>query len=175
MDGVSDRVPTPTHLEAAVRDFLDREHPSVTLGDMIPTEYAIVPVRALNSLGHALDPESSKPRAHVSIDPGIKSGAPCIAGTRLTAEWMADHIWGGWTLDDILKDWDYLTKADLLVACWYVGTYGSRTWRKRWGAWAEEAHRFLHAKDRQAECPWPPTSQAAAPSAGAAEAGGGGS
>jgi uncharacterized protein (DUF433 family) len=143
-------------LEAAVRAFVDRDYPSVTLGSL-KESYTIVPSMAMSSLRHALDPECSQPRAHISLDPGIKSGEPCIAGTRLTAAWMADHIWSGWTLQDIQKDWDYLTRADLMVACWYVGIHTSRTWRKRWGKWAKDAHGFLWDSTRQADCPWPPT------------------
>lgn len=155
---MSDRLPTASPLETAVHNFLEQERPMVVLGQS-PAEYAIVPVQAINSLRHELSPGYIRPRAHVSIDPGIKGGQPCIAGTRLTAEWLADHVWRGRTCEDMQGDWDYLTREDMLVACWYVATYGPRSWRKRWSRWAEDAHPFLWDSTRQAACPWPPTIQ----------------
>lgn len=153
---MTDQVKTPTPLEAAVSAYLQRRYPAVTLG-RDATTYAIVPVEDIRGMQDAFNAAPATPRAYISIEPGIKSGEPCIGGTRLTAEWVAGHIWDGWTQDDILTDWDYLTRADLMVACWYVSQYGPRVWRRRWSTWAVEAFHCLWESAKQADCPWPPT------------------
>jgi len=84
-------------------------------------------------------------RPFVSIDPAMQSGRPCVSHTRLTVETVAVYIWGGYTPEDVAEEFD-VTPADVLVACWYAGTYGipgSWDWRARWGKWAEDVHENL--------------------------------
>jgi uncharacterized protein (DUF433 family) len=70
----------------------------------------------------------------IEMDPCMRFGAPCVPGTRLDAELVANWIWNeGW---EATQDaYDHLTRDGALVACWWVVRYGKKRWRKRWGAW----------------------------------------
>ena len=98
------------------------------------------------------------PRPFVSHDPAMKGGSATLNNTRLTVEAVAAFIWDGYPEDDIRRlGWEYLSRHDMLVVAWFLGTHGSRTWRKRWGAWAKDAHRWLNAATSIDACPWPPS------------------
>jgi uncharacterized protein (DUF433 family) len=76
-------------------------------------------------------------RPAIWVDPGVSFGSPCVMGTGVATEWIADRVW----YDDVattLSEWDHLTTAGVKCACWYQATYGTRKWRRRWAAWAEE-------------------------------------
>lgn len=156
---MTDEQPAPaTGLERAVHELLRDAYQTVTLGRDAWDTYAFVPVAALDALRRAVDPDRPAPRPFVAFDPAMQGGRATIGGTGLTVELMAERIFSGWSETGILSDWDYLTRADLITACWFVGTYGSRTWRRRWGAWAAEAHGPLWRCDAAeiAAIPWPP-------------------
>jgi len=53
---------------------------------------------------------------HVSITPGIRSGKPCIRGTRITVYDILEYLAGGMTEADILKDFPALAKEDIRAA-----------------------------------------------------------
>lgn len=91
-------------------------------------------------------------RPHVAVDPGMKFGEPTIGGTGIAVDVVAGMVWAGETVDTVA--WEYsgsgwtVTREQVLVACWFVATHGnSRRWRKRWKAWAEQAHQHMHAGD----------------------------
>jgi uncharacterized protein (DUF433 family) len=46
---------------------------------------------------------------HIVIDPVICSGKPHIAGTRLTVELLQGQLATGWSRDNILETYPYLT------------------------------------------------------------------
>jgi uncharacterized protein (DUF433 family) len=76
---------------------------------------------------------------YIHISPGMRGGEPVIGGTRLPAEQIAWMWWGGLsTQTDIQRSYPSVTRAHLIVACWYVTRFKPRTWRKRWGEWAHE-------------------------------------
>ena len=85
-------------------------------------------------------------------------GSPVIGGHRITAEQMADYYWyTADTAEEMQRAWN-LTRGELLIAFWYMGRWGSRTWQKRWRAWAESVHPQLWECDYSA--PWPPKAEA---------------
>ncbi len=98
-------------------------------------------------------------QSFVSIDPGRRFGQPCIGGTRLAVMDIAKPWWsheGPWsTWEGMQQQWPTLTRTGLLVAAWYLGTYGSREWRRRWGTWAKEHHAALWG-ERYSDMPLPP-------------------
>ena len=88
-------------------------------------------------------------RPYVSVGPAMRSGQPCVNNTRLRVEDAAGMAWVEGV--DVAADEYDVTRGDVLVACWFAGTYGlpgrslalTRTWRDRWGAWAREVHGAL--------------------------------
>jgi uncharacterized protein (DUF433 family) len=53
---------------------------------------------------------------HITINPRIRSGKPCIKGTRITVADVFDYLGGGMTIAEILDDFPDLT-ADNIQAC----------------------------------------------------------
>ena len=56
----------------------------------------------------------------IKLDPAILVGKPCIKGTRLSVEFIIELLANGWTYEDILKDWDYITRDDILACLAYA-------------------------------------------------------
>jgi uncharacterized protein (DUF433 family) len=52
----------------------------------------------------------------ITIDPRIRSGKPCIKGTRITVADVLDYLGGGMTVAEILDDFPDL-KAEDIQAC----------------------------------------------------------
>lgn len=76
----------------------------------------------------------------IRVSPGVMAGLPCIAGTRIPAKQIAGCWWrGAYPTVDSLGDTYDLTRAQVLVACWYMALSGGPRWRNRWGAWAASA------------------------------------
>lgn len=95
-------------------------------------------------------------RPEVSVYPGMMSGQPCLDEHRLTCEQFAEYVWNGME-DEIYKGWDYLTRDDVLVMCWYQARYGSRAWQKRWKAWLERYSGKLWYSADWESVPMPPS------------------
>jgi uncharacterized protein (DUF433 family) len=53
---------------------------------------------------------------HITINPRIRSGKPCIKGTRITVADIFDYLGGGMTISEVLDDFPDLT-ADNIQAC----------------------------------------------------------
>jgi uncharacterized protein (DUF433 family) len=49
----------------------------------------------------------------ITIDPRIRSGKPCIKGTRIAVADVLDYLGGGMTTSDILGDFPDLTAEDI--------------------------------------------------------------
>jgi uncharacterized protein (DUF433 family) len=81
-------------------------------------------------------------RAFVSIDPQMRSGQPCINGTRISVDAVAEYVAAGDDPAHIATTYSIPREA-VLVACWYQATYEKGRWRKRWGGWAEESHQAM--------------------------------
>lgn len=56
---------------------------------------------------------------------------------------------------DVVADEYGVSRAEVLLACWWIGMDGPPQWRKRWRAWAESAHGPL-ASGRYDEVEDPP-------------------
>ena len=50
---------------------------------------------------------------HIIITPGIRSGKPCIKGTRIAVADVLDYLGGGMTAVEILGDFPDLTAEDI--------------------------------------------------------------
>jgi len=49
----------------------------------------------------------------IVIMPGVRSGKPCIKGTRITVYDILEYLAGGMTADQILADFPDLTQEDI--------------------------------------------------------------
>ena len=49
----------------------------------------------------------------ISIDPAIRSGKPCIKGTRITVYDVLEYLAGGMSEDEILRDFPDLAREDI--------------------------------------------------------------
>jgi uncharacterized protein (DUF433 family) len=54
--------------------------------------------------------------SHISIDPEIRFGKPCIKGTRISVADILSWLASGMTQEQILEDYPKLTKEDILAA-----------------------------------------------------------
>lgn len=52
-------------------------------------------------------------RERIMIDPRIRSGKPCIRGTRITVADIFDYLGGGMTVAELLDDFPDLTANDI--------------------------------------------------------------
>lgn len=53
---------------------------------------------------------------HISVDPAVRSGKPCVRGTRITVYDVLEYLAGGMTEGEILADFPDL-KQDDIRAC----------------------------------------------------------
>lgn len=49
----------------------------------------------------------------ISVNPGVRSGKPCIKGTRITVYDVLEYLAGGMTEDEILSDFPDLAREDI--------------------------------------------------------------
>ena len=52
----------------------------------------------------------------ISIDPAVRSGKPCIKGTRITVYDILEYLAGGMTEEKILRDFPPLAREDIRAA-----------------------------------------------------------
>lgn len=53
---------------------------------------------------------------HISTDPAILVGKPCIKGTRISVELILGWLANEWTFDMIMESYPRLTREDILAA-----------------------------------------------------------
>ncbi len=52
----------------------------------------------------------------ITIEPGKRSGKPCIRDMRITVEDILRYLASGMSIEEILEDFPELTRQDILVA-----------------------------------------------------------
>jgi len=52
----------------------------------------------------------------IAINPAVRSGKPCIKGTRITVYDILEYLAGGMSEDAILKDFPALSREDIRAA-----------------------------------------------------------
>ena len=52
-------------------------------------------------------------REIITIEPGKRSGKPCIRGMRITVYDVLEYLASGMTEEEVLADFPYLTKEDI--------------------------------------------------------------
>lgn len=56
----------------------------------------------------------------ITIEPGKRGGKPCIRGMRITVYDVLGYLASGMTNEQILEDFPYLTKEDILACLSYA-------------------------------------------------------
>ncbi len=69
----------------------------------------------------------------INQEPDVMSGKPCIRGMRVTVGMIVGQIAAGHSIEEILADYPYLERADVLQAL-------------RYAAWRSEEREIILAK-----------------------------
>jgi uncharacterized protein (DUF433 family) len=56
----------------------------------------------------------------ITIEPGKRSGQPCIRGLRITVQDVLEYLAGGMTTEEILADFPDLTAEDIRACLAYA-------------------------------------------------------
>jgi uncharacterized protein (DUF433 family) len=56
------------------------------------------------------------------MEPGKRSGKPCIRGMRITVYDVLEYLASGMSEQEILSDFPYLTKEDMLASLSFAAT-----------------------------------------------------
>ena len=68
----------------------------------------------------------------ITVEPGKRGGQPCIRGMRITVYDVLSYLAAGMTQEQILADFPYLTREDILACLSYA---------------AEREHRMISANE----------------------------
>ena len=66
-------------------------------------------------------------RKIITIEPGKRSGKPCIRGMRMTVYDVLEYLASGMTQEEILDDFPCLTKEDILACLEFAVDREKRT------------------------------------------------
>ena len=58
----------------------------------------------------------------VSVNPAVRSGKPCIRGTRISVYDVLEYLAGGMSEDEILSDFPDLQREDIRAALSFAAT-----------------------------------------------------
>lgn len=67
-------------------------------------------------------------RPHIGIDPAIRSGKPCVKGTRISVYDVLDYLAGGMTIEEILADFPQLSRESILACIAYAADREKHLW-----------------------------------------------
>jgi uncharacterized protein (DUF433 family) len=60
--------------------------------------------------------------ARITVEPGKRSGQPCIRGMRMTVKDVLEYMAGGMTEAEVLEDFPYLEPEDIHACLAYAVT-----------------------------------------------------
>ena len=59
-------------------------------------------------------------RERITIEPGKRSGKPCVRGLRITVRDVLEYLASGMTIEEVLHDFPDLTKEDIFACLAYA-------------------------------------------------------
>ena len=59
-------------------------------------------------------------RKYITIEPGKRSGQPCIRNMRITVGDMLSYLAAGMTIEELIEDFPKLTREDILAVLAYA-------------------------------------------------------
>ncbi len=66
-------------------------------------------------------------RKIITIEPGKRSGKPCIRGLRITVYDVLDYLASGMSEAEVLQEFPYLTEEDIRACYAFAADAGRRT------------------------------------------------
>ncbi len=72
-------------------------------------------------------------RSRITIEPGKRSGQPCIRGMRITVQDVLEYLAGGMTAAEVLADFPELTAEDLEACLAFAASCFRRGWEEALG------------------------------------------
>ena len=60
-------------------------------------------------------------KERITLDAGVLAGKPIIQGTRISVELVIDLLGRGWTVEQVLAEYDHLTPRDVQACLAYAG------------------------------------------------------
>jgi uncharacterized protein (DUF433 family) len=66
-------------------------------------------------------------RTRITVEPGKRSGKPCIRGLRITVQDVLEYLASGMSQDEILADFPYLEPEDILACLAYAADLERKT------------------------------------------------
>jgi len=64
----------------------------------------------------------------ITIEPGKRSGQPCIRGLRMTVRDVLEYLAGGMSVEEILADFPDLTSEDIRACLAFAADRERRLW-----------------------------------------------
>lgn len=61
-----------------------------------------------------------KPFDHITIDPHVMQGKPCVRGMRVTVSLVVNLVASGMTTEEILRSYPYLEREDIVQCLQYA-------------------------------------------------------
>jgi uncharacterized protein (DUF433 family) len=74
----------------------------------------------IDSVSAAIYPLGMDYRSIITIEPGKRGGKPCIRGMRITVYDVLSYLASGMSVEEVLQDFPYLTKEDILACFAYA-------------------------------------------------------
>ena len=56
----------------------------------------------------------------ITINPQVLAGKPIVTGTRMSVEFVVGLLAQGWSVDDVVNEYDHLTREDILACLAYA-------------------------------------------------------
>ena len=63
----------------------------------------------------------------ITMEPGKLGGKPCIRGHRFSVQDVFDYLSSGMTVEELLKEFTFLTREDVLACYAWAADHESRT------------------------------------------------
>ena len=59
-------------------------------------------------------------RERIVVDPSVLVGKPVVRGTRISVEFVIDLLGRGWSMDQVLEEYDHLRPEDIRACLLYA-------------------------------------------------------
>lgn len=60
------------------------------------------------------------PNKRITVDPSVLAGKPIVKGTRIAVEFVIDLLARGWSIEEILREYDHLSQEDIQACLAYA-------------------------------------------------------